>query len=341
MTAPAAHPVFDRRVLLLALIPPLVYAVVNWVLIGAQSTLIAFETLPRMPQGTASASLAAPRADIAGAALEYRFRMFWISAFLISVSIALLVGISAALSVWRNTPRRDRGLVFGLAATAFGGFVIAELGFTGDRWYANLGEGLFRGLYSTADAGAFKCRGDAACSLIAQLDTGLDLAKYSGGFALIMLTLAFAMTLSTCVGDDRDRANRLARSVREQQSLLYQGALVYGAAVVAMIAWMSWPLPHLTAASADAYREVLIGAAAVQGVGFTLGIASIFLPASILLRHRAQSMAEAEAEDTAEQQEWLKRCGFDGQIRNRAAQAAAMLLPAGVSLFPAITDWFG
>ena len=331
---------FDRRNLLLCLVPLLIYGLFNLVLTGVQTTEIRFETLRLVPVASENASLVAPAADTASAAGEYRIRMLWVSAFLVAVTVALAVGVNAALSVWRNTPRKDRALMFGLALGAFAVIVVAEQALTGDRWYTNLGAGLFRDLFASPESGTFLCRGPVSdsCSLIWQLNTGLDAAKYSGAFALIMLSLAFISTLNRPVGSPEAEARHLAGSAREQQNLLYQGAAVYALACLSMIAWMSWPIPYLAPDVAAEYRQVIIGAVVLQGAGFTLGVAAIFLPPSILLRHRALKMAEAETESVSSQAAWLQDFGFTGRIADRVGQVVAMLLPIAIGLFPALAE---
>jgi hypothetical protein len=47
---------------------------------------------------------------------------------------------------------------------------------------------------------------------------------------------------------------------------------------------MYWPMPFLADdATRDAYRQLVVGAAVLQGVGYSLGIAAIYLPPALLL----------------------------------------------------------
>ena len=106
---------------------------------------------------------------------------------------------------------------------------------------------------------------------------------------------------------------------------------------MAVLSWMYWPLPFLAdAVEVERYTELLMGAAVLQGVAFSLGIAAIYLPPALMLRNRIAQLAgdfEGHDEAAATVQASLATHPFD-QFR----QVAIIVLPTLVSMLPAVKE---
>jgi hypothetical protein len=324
----ANHPrdrtVFDRRYLLLGLVPVAVYLVFHHVLTAARPAGLRFRIVD-------------PAAFEGVGAAEAYYRYLWISAFVVVCTISLAVAVGSALSLWAQTPRRDRRPVFGVAAAAAAPFIAAEIvpnGIGSERWYESMGEGLYRSVFGALPPGA-----DAG-ALLHMLDRGLDLVVASGAIALALLAAALILTLARdrATAPPDVRAAHLARALARQRGYLRQGAAVYIFALIAMLAWMYWPMPFLADdATRDAYRQLVVGAAVLQGVGYSLGIAAIYLPPALLLRRRAFALA-SEATGDAGAEDWLRDKGLESEPLDQLRQAAALVMPALVGVVPALAQ---
>ena len=82
----------------------------------------------------------------------------------------------------------------------------------------------------------------------------------------------------------------------------------------------------------------MVGAAVLQSVGYSLGIAAIYLPPALLLRRRVVALAGETADDAAGAETWLREKGLETQPLDQLRQAAAMLMPVLVSILPALTE---
>ncbi len=327
--SPPEGRVFDRRFLLLALVPVAVYLLLYLVLKWTRPAGIEFETL--------GLEILDATALTAAAAAEAHFRYLWVSAFLLSCAASLAVAISCALSLWTGTPARDRRLIFTLLTATAALFVLVETlpGVPGqERWYVFMGEGLYRSVFGGPD-------GPHAGEPLWMLDIGLDLIKACGAVALTLITAALILTLAR---DSRPesperRAEHLARALARQRDYLMQGATVYVFALIAMLSWMYWPLPYLAdEATRASYRQLVVGAAVLQGVGYSLGIAAVYLPPALLLRRRVACLAGEAPDDGAGVEDWLREKGLEAEPLDQLRQAAALLMPAMVSLLPALNE---
>jgi hypothetical protein len=196
---------------------------------------------------------------------------------------------------------------------------------------------LYRTLFATPPEGADM---DPALHL---LDRGLDAIKILGAIALTLVGAGLVFTLARPRAPlplDREAA-QLAAAVARQHALLQQATIVYVLAIVAMLAWMHWPLPYLAGeATQDAYRELLLGNALVQGVGYSLGLASLYLPPALLLHRRIADLADASTTTPAASHDWLKAQGLATLPFDQLRQLGAMLLPTLLSLLPSLqTLW--
>ena len=179
-----------------------------------------------------------------------------------------------------------------------------------------------------------------------KLAIGIDLVKVLGAAALIVICAGSILTLShisTGRSDDPTAASEhetryLARNVALLKSYLYQSSAVYVFAMIAMMSWMFWPIPFV--ADVEKYRELIVGSALLQGVGYTVAVASIYLPPAVLLRHRVHRLAHRELVDdeAASVENWLRQRGRHFQPLEELRQVAAMLLPVVISALPALTS---
>ena len=304
----------DYRYLALGLAPLLTYALYYGVLGAVQENGLAFSPAPSESSDAA----------------EVKYRYFWVSAFAVSFAVSLSVGVAALLTAWRSLPPGARRVGFTLAIAGLLAIVVGEVFLTGERWYAFMGADLFSTAFCTGDA--------RDCSTLATFDLGLDAVKYAGAFALVMLTLAFISTLRHAGGSPERRAIHLAKSAAQQRDLLRLAAAVYVMACLALIAWMSWPLPLLSGTEEERYRDLRLGSAVLQGVGYSLGVASIFLPPAICLRDRIRRLAETEADQGRDVGDWLREHGLDSSPFDQLRQAGTVLLPTLVGFLPALGD---
>ncbi len=92
------------------------------------------------------------------------------------------------------------------------------------------------------------------------------------------------------------------------------------------------PLPYLADdATRDAYRELLVGNALVQGTGFSLGLASLYLPPALILDNRIADLADTCPEG---EHDWLKKAGLETRPFDQLRQLAMVLLPTLLGLVP-------
>ncbi|MBK8174204.1 MAG: hypothetical protein IPK66_02570 [Rhodospirillales bacterium] len=317
--------VFDRRSLLLALVPAAVYVLLYWVLNVTRATSIGFAILDAQAFG-----------DVAAAEAHYRY--LWVSAFLLSCAVSLAVAVNCAFSLWASTPPRERRFIFTVLAAIAVLFIAIESvpGIPGqERWYAEMGEGLYRSIFGRLPA---RPDGDA---LLRLLDVGLDLTKAFGAVALVLITTALIVTLAqnASATTPERRAEQFARALARQRTYLQQGTAVYVFALIAMLSWMYWPMPFFAdEATRVAYRQLIVGTAVLHGVTYSLGIAAIYLPPAVLLYCRIASLAGEAAGPREGASDWLRDNGLAMQPLDQLRQIAAMLLPAFVSVLPAISD---
>lgn len=333
---------FDRRYLLLAAVPLGIYLLFYFVIAKTRNAGIAFEVIPFDQFAT-----------IAPAEAKYRY--LWISAFLVSGAVSLAVIASCAMSLYREMLPRHRPLIISLVVFFVTAIAIYETFpdfFGNKRWYEYMGASLYQSTLGkmpvTMDATNIPAQHDGE-SILHKLDIGLNLVKLFGGTALIIIGVGAILTLSHITADKVDdpeaftehKAKHLARNVLFLKAYLYQSSAVYVLAVIAMISWMFWPIPFLDGGKVQtAYHELLVGSAILQGVGYTLGIASLYLPPAVLLRQRISRIAKQElvtGEGTSAE-EWLRERGLHFQPLEDLRQAAAVLLPAVVSAVPALMN---
>ena len=170
-----SQPTFDRRLLGLTLLPLAIYVTVYAIIDRARPTGIVFETI----EPSQFASVATD---------EGQLRYFWLSAFVLLTAAALAIAASSALALMRDTPERDRPLVFGLVGIGVVVIVVAEMSGMTDHWYIYLGEGLYSNLFSQITIGSR--------SALSTLNIGLELTKAATALALLLLVACLIMTLA-------------------------------------------------------------------------------------------------------------------------------------------------
>jgi hypothetical protein len=183
--------------------------------------------------------------------------------------------------------------------------------------------------------------GSSGKAVLWMLDLGIDLVKALGAAALVLISAALILTLARNERAESldQRAKHLAGALARQRSYLEQGATVYVFALIAMLSWMYWPLPFLADADTkEAYRQLVVGAAVLQGVGYSLGIAAIYLPPALLLHLRVAELAGEVTDDAKGAQDWLRESGLETQPLDQLRQAAALLMPTLVGVLPALKN---
>lgn len=350
---------FDRRYLLLIVVPLGVYLLFYFILGKTRNDGIAFEFIPFEQF-----------AIVAHAEAKYRY--FWISAFLVSSAVSLAVIVSSAMSLYREMLPRHRRLVISLVVLLVTAIVIYESSpqiFDRERWYQYMGADLYdtmfdrkrwyeymgAGLYEATlgnmpvAIGLIDIPAPRPESILHLFDIGLNLVKFFAATALIIIGVGSILTLSSItaekVGDPKNftehKAKHLARNIALLKGYLYQGSAVFVFAIIAMISWMFWPIPFLNGDNVQiAYRELVVGSAILQGVGYTLAIAALYLPPVLLLRQRISRMAKQElvGDETISAEEWLRQRGLDFKPLEELRQVVAVLLPTVISVVPALTN---
>ena len=329
--------VLDRRYWLLALVP-----------LGVLGLMYVVLDATRRDDVTFAVIAAEAFSDVA--ASEARHRSFWVAAFLLSAAASAAVAMSVALGLWRLKLARDRTAVTSIILLVIALVIIGEtVGPRGEiRWYDAMGRAviatgsdeptnateapdgrLYRALFETPPAAS------GMTPVLHLLDHGLDAIKILGTIALTLTGAGLVLTLAKPrqpLPTDREAA-RLAAALTRQQALLEQATIVYILALVAMLAWMHWPLPYLADdTTRDAYRELLLGNALVQGVGYSLGLAALFLPPALLLRRQIADLADTPGAE----RDWLKDQGLETAPFDQLRHLATLLLPTLVSLLPAL-----
>ncbi|MCA8929443.1 MAG: hypothetical protein KDC18_15370 [Alphaproteobacteria bacterium] len=317
---------FDRRYLLLLILPLTVYALVYAVLDPARPMQVTFPVIDRDAFPT-----------VAGE--EARQRYFWLSAFTLLTAVALGIAMGAALSVWRLAPRRDRGLVFLLMAVVLGAVAAVELSGSVTSWYVYLGKNLFLSIFP------YIRTGEHATAMQAFL-TGQAVIKIATAAALVPLAVGLVLTLSRPAEGATlaARARSLASATEQQKAFLRHAALLYVLALLAVWAWMYWPIPFLkdppgSTTVTDAYNGLATGALLLQGVAFSIGVAAIYLPPALLLRHRAALLTrqiEDDPSDDGDEDADAVLAFLSVHPIDYLRQALALVLPALVSLLPSL-----
>lgn len=329
---------FDRRYLLLTAVPMGVYLLFYFIIantrnVGIEFGVIPFEQFPSVAHA------------------EAKYRYFWISAFLVSGAVSLAVIASCVMSLYRETPPPHRPLIILLVVFIVVAIAIYESFpdfFEQKRWYEYMGEGLYEATLGKMPVTTGLNEGPLQ-PVLQKLDIGLNFVKILGATALIIIGVGSILALSHITAEKVDnpktftkhKTKHLARNVARLKNYLYQGSAVYVFAMIAMMSWMFWPIPFLSVDNVKlAYRELVVGSAILQGVGYTLGVAAIYLPPAVLLRHRINRMANQElvGNEAASVEEWLRERGLHFQPLDELRQVAAMLLPVAISAIPALTN---
>ncbi len=312
--------IFNRRLILLALLPLAIYVLVYAVIDQARPTGIVFQTIDATAFGTVAAA-------------EGRYRYYWLSAFILLTAVSLAVAGSAGLALFRETPPKDRGFAYGFVVIVALAVIAAEVFGVAERWYTYLGDDLFASIFAQVES---KGEGSALSVFI----VGQEVIKGSATLAIVLLAACLIMTLAQPPAGVSlaARAKHVAAAAARQRLYLQQAALVYVFAVLAMLSWMYWPLPFLADdAVRKEYQNLVMGAAVLQGVAFTLGVAAIYLPPALLLRQRSVALASAGADIELDDETRAAIGPLATHPFDQFKQVAVMLMPALVSLTPAIT----
>lgn len=333
---------FDRRYLLLVAVPLGIYLLFYLVLAETRNAGIEFKVVRN-----------AEFESVAYAEAKYRY--LWISAFWVSCVVSFAVIVSCFLTLFRETPWRHRSFVVSLVvffSVAITAYEAASNILTDGHWYDYMGASLYKntlGQMPVSIEQPFKLV-DYQESILRKLDMALPLVKLFGTVALVTIGIGSILTLTHPVAaadgapepSVDSKVRHLARNVTLLKVYLYQGTAVFVFAVVAMISWMLWPIDFLKGDDVQGnYRDLLVGSAILQGVGYTVGVASLYLPPAVVLRQRVRRMAKQAlvgAED-ANVEEWLRKRGLHFQPLDELRQVAVILLPAFISAAPALLNF--
>lgn len=315
-------PGFDRRRLLLLLLPLGIYLLAYMVIDQARPAGVRFPHQELQNLGGDAFKVAAVQA---------KYHYYWLSAYVVLTAVCLAVSCSAGLALRRETPAGDRNLVGWCVALLVAGVVGIELFGGVTRWYTYMGDGLYDAIFAKMATLKYP-------SALELFLNGQQVIKIAVAASVVILSTCMILTLKTPPEDasTAEKARYLKRAQNMQKNYLQQTALVYVFAVIAMMAGMYWPLPFLADdAARAAYKELLTGGAILQGVAFSLGAAAVYLPAALLLRQWSESMTGTLTDqsdmdkETEEAVEALSINPFD-QMR----QVAIMIMPILVSLTP-------
>lgn len=348
------EPQFNWRYLFLLALPIAVYLAVYLIID------------PARPAGLLFAIIDADKFQSV-AAVEGQHRYLWLRAFSLLTAAALAIAVSACLTVWRWTPPALHLGVFGLMAVVFVSVAILELAGCFKEWHTYLGHGLFDEIFNggrpsgTGDRACSALAGDFLASILRGVGfwksgtpmelflTGQKIIKVSSLAAVVGLATGLVMTQAKPAAEAKreHRAQFLLAALDQQKAFLSQAVLLYVLAVLAVAAWMFWPLPYLTSSAAEQYTNLATGALLLNGVAFSIGVGAFYLPPAMLLRHRAALLAReiaverakpaSKPDSEAPADTMLTALAFNpfDQLR----QAFAIILPALVSLLPSLPSF--
>ncbi len=315
-------PGFNRRRLLLLLLPRAIYVLAYAVIDQARPAGVQFPHLVPADLGDAAFKAAAGQA---------KYHYYWLNSYVVLTAVCLAVSCSAGLALRRETPCSDRNIIAWCVGLLIAVVVFVELFGGITRWYTYLGDGLYDAIFAKMAT----LKHPSALTIF--LD-GQQVIKIAVAVSVVVLSMCMILTLKTPPdgASTADKARFLKRAQNLRKNYFQQTALVYVFAVIAMMVGMYWPLPFLADDAAKAaYMELLTGSAILQGVAFSLGAAAVYLPAALMLRQWSETMTvqladhPAADKETEEAIEALSINPFD-QMR----QVAIMIMPILVSLTP-------
>jgi hypothetical protein len=156
---------------------------------------------------------------------------------------------------------------------------------------------------------------------------------YTGFMLLVAVLLVFAASVSltspTSSGPD-SWVGHLRRQTRRLNTALFVGATMIVAGIVHAIALHRLPGALLDATKAEELDAVVHALSTGIGAVWTFILFGIYLPAALILRHRALGLARAELPDDAAPDtvsEWLSERGLTSHAVQQLARIAALLGP--------------
>jgi hypothetical protein len=229
--------------------------------------------------------------------------LLWGSAVIIFVTVSIAAIMALATTVITSTrgyPRRGRFLMWAAAPIALMVFIPASPFYIPKRY-------------------------PTTALVVNYIEQALPLV---GVMLLMMLVTAWLViaAASTCIPDD-DTPERLQAANRRSQAVLFAGAAVLVAGVIEIDALLQWAASE---ARIDIENAKALSAAATipTGTFFSLYLASAYLPAALVLRHRSSVLAKATlpGKTPAEQIKWMQD---NGLVTSVATQLGAMLALLG------------
>ncbi|MDQ1612199.1 MAG: hypothetical protein QOG00_2130 [Pyrinomonadaceae bacterium] len=155
---------------------------------------------------------------------------------------------------------------------------------------------------------------------------------YNRGFDALGLTVGITLAVAACTiiwrnpGETQDE-RELMRRQRLLRALLYAGAAALVIGVLRLGTAVGWG-GSFWAANTPAGKEassLITGIVSSLGISYTLALASMYLPAMLVLNARAQTLAETESPDR--QEEWLKKNGLTLSLVGHLPRLLALLGP--------------
>ena len=158
---------------------------------------------------------------------------------------------------------------------------------------------------------------------------------YNRLFDALGLTVGFMLAAAACAAIRRDAAEdtegkALARRMRLLRTTLYAGAAALVVSVVRLSVMLNWGGSFLPAADTAAGKQVstlVTGIVTALGIYYTILLAAIYLPAAMVLRSRALSLADVNGQPPEKQDEWLKARGLALTYTEYVPRLVAIIAP--------------
>jgi hypothetical protein len=249
----------------------------------------------------------------------YASRILWMLLYAVGVITALVSLFVSARVIWQSL-RNDFGALGRLAALCVV-FVVSLLAVAG-AW--RLSEGNLPVLQPLMECVA---AGDVGRAFFV-----VKVGNMLGLFLALVMLLAGCAALWPVRKVPVDAAVEIAERMRLLRLLLYAGMVALVVAVLRLDATFRWalsPLPKDDAA-VKLIESITASVVSAEAAAYTLLLAAMYVPASLVLRRRARMLITREKGYTqAMGDEWLEKHGMnvEGSLRMLWPKLAAILAP--------------
>ena len=255
------------------------------------------------------------------ASLEMGFRLLWIGAFLMLLSVcAGAIGWSA-VSVCMNVHRRH-----GVMLTVLGFICVILIDLVlwdQDRIFAVVGRPYFDGFLFRWWYLPDTLRG--------RFLSLLNWTNLASSAACIFVTLAACSTLFPPTRHGIDEPYHLAQQMRRLRGLLYCATVVLIARVISTGAWLQWPTAFLDKPSQEAYMSLVLGLTTSWGALFTLMLMATYIPIAGILARRGHQLAlqnlAGQSPTRTQVDKWLEERCLIASSSGQLQRAAVILGP--------------